>query len=202
MKILQLILLGILLSGCSGLLTSNSDVRYFYVLNPIDDIEVANKPARIRLSVQKPLVPDWLDSENIILLRTQNQVDYYAEARWVSDPSNMIGLIITESLLSNRVASNIFYDGVEAHADYVLITEVIAFGADYNNSDEESPVVHVKMQLRLVTPLGVPHYQFVVESHTEARANNMAAIIDAFDDSMEDCLNEIVRKTVHGLNIK
>jgi ABC-type uncharacterized transport system auxiliary subunit len=195
MKIIYLFIISVLLAGCSGLLTSNNDVRYFYVLNSIEDREIVKHRVPIRLSVKAPMVPEWLDTDSIILLRTKNHVDYYAGARWVSNPSSMLGPIITESLASNRVATDIFYDGAEAYADYILVTEVIAFDADYSEGEENAPIIHVKMQMRLLSPLGEQHYQFMVESYTEAEENNLASIIDAFDESLEQCLVEIVRQT-------
>jgi len=198
MKYLKLFIIVCLLTGCSGLLTSNEEIRYFYVLNPIPNISIVKQQAPIHLNVQTPIMPNWLDSQRIILLRTPTQVDFYEGARWIENPSRMLGQVITQSLIANNVAKDIFYISPGPRESYQLITEVMAFDADYYDMNQP-PTIHVQMQVKLIAPSGQQKYQFFIDDYTPAQQNNLTAIIAAFENSVQVCLGKIVEQTARGL---
>jgi ABC-type uncharacterized transport system auxiliary subunit len=193
MKKISLLLLVFTLVGCSSLLTSKQDIHRFYVINPISNVMGNRHAAPIRLNVQKPNVVDWLDTEKIILMRTPNQIDFFAGSRWVSKSSTMIGPAITQSLIANNVATDIVYAGVQRKADYNLVTNVVAFNADYS-STAQAPVIHIKMEFRLINTTGVVKRQFTIENYVPAAQNSLTAIVDAFQVNMQGCLEQMVNE--------
>jgi ABC-type uncharacterized transport system auxiliary subunit len=201
-NIIGIALLSIFLSACSSLLTSNDDVHYFYVVNPVGDVIKAKRPADTNLAVLDVKMPEWLDTQHIILRRGDNRIDYYAEARWATSASTMLTEIVSESLIANHVARNLVGMHAGMNADYLLVLEVTSFEAKYTSA-EAPPTVEVAMHGKLLAlPGEILHYQFTVKNSTKASSNNLSAIIRAFDSSTEACLTDVVERTAHGLAVK
>lgn len=176
--------------GCSSIFTMKDEVRYFYVLNAIPSISVVHT-APVRLMVQTPAVPEWLASKRIVLMRSQNQLDFYSHARWGANLSQMLGRVISDSLTNNRVARDIIYSDSSAQTDYMMVTEVLAFQAEYRDM-REAPVVHTQIQVKLLDGKGKLIHQFTVENYTPSKQNKLSAIVEAFELSNQGCLEKIV----------
>lgn len=201
-KYISIILLAFSLTACSSFFTSNDDVQYFYVLNPLDNTANIKQPANVNLAVPQVNMPEWLDSSHIVLRRGNNQLDYYAEARWAADAGIMLKEVVVDSLISNQVVTNVNQSQHKVHADYLLVLEVTSFEAYYPKPDAP-PVIKVAMHGKLIAmPGGTVHYQFNIENTTAAKSNNMSAIINAFDKSTQACLTELVQHTARGLAVK
>jgi cholesterol transport system auxiliary component len=199
MKLFSLILT-LFLMGCSSLLTSNENVQFFYVLNPIGEVVEVARPASVRLGVQRPVIPAWLDTDHIMLRRAQNQVDFYAGARWIENAGDMLGAVILQSLENNKVARDISYSGQETNTDYLLVVEVIGFQADYQ-SNEHPPVVEVALQVKLVSmPDNTIHSRFTIRHQVLAQKNQLRDIIKAFDAAVEESMIDLVEYTIIHLS--
>lgn len=199
------IILGIailFLTGCSSLFVSKDNVNEFYVLNPIGQVIEVEDAAPSRLAVQRPAIPEWLDTDRIMLRRKQNQVDFYAGSRWVMSAGDMVGFITAESLENNFITNDVYYSGAESLADYVLLMEVIAFDA-YYEEDGMPPVAEVTLQGRLLAmPDSLIHYSFTTTHRMQAKHNEMSGIVEAFDASLKACMVDVVKHTAKGLAVK
>ena len=197
MKYLAL-LFTVCLTACSSLLTSNENIQYFYVLNPVPEI-ITTTPAPVRLNVQRPIIPGWLDTDHIILRRAQNQLDYYAEARWVGNAGDMLSAVIMQSLENNHVVRDIFYQSTEIYADYLLVIEVVNFQAEYAPS-ETDPVVNVTLNAKLISVADNRiHSRVVIQNEVAASQNHMRNIVQAFDTAVELSMEELVEYTAISL---
>lgn len=198
MKVITLVL-SFLLTACSTLLTSNDNVQHFYVLNSVEEF-ISLTPAPLRLNIQRPVMLDWLDTDRIMLRHAQNQVDYYAEARWASNAGDMLGTVITQSLKNNHVANNIFYQGSEMNSDYLLVVEITRFQADYAllkpktaAEHQQPPIVKVALQAKLLSmPGNVLHSSFTINQQVPAQRNQLRDIIKAFDVAVEASMQDLV----------
>jgi ABC-type uncharacterized transport system auxiliary subunit len=202
MRILAVCAALLFLTGCSSFFVSKDEVNEFYVLNPIDEIIEVEDSAPVRLGLQRPSIPEWLDTNRIILRREENEVDFYAKARWVMSAGDMVGFITTESLENNSIANDVYYAGSETLSDYMLMMEVIAFDAYYED-DELPPVAEVTLQGRLLAmPDSLIHYSFTTTHRTQAANNEMSDIVEAFDTSLQACMEDVVFHTAKGLAVK
>ena len=209
MKLVSLFF-ALVLTGCASLLTSNANIHHFYVLNPVGEVIDADYPAPIRLAVQRPVLPGWLDTQNIMLRRAQNQVDFYAEARWVENAGDMLGQVITQSLENNYVVNDIHYSDDELHSNYILETEIIAFQADYppNYSQgqidaEQVPVVKFGLHAKLISmPDRKVHARFTINNQVVAKENRLREIIKAFDAAVQISMIQLVQYTARDLGVE
>lgn len=199
---LSMMLLTIMLISCSSLLTSNEKIRYFYVLNPVGEIMDIQYPAHVRLWVPEISIPEWLNTQKIILRHSNNRVDFYSEARWATEAGKMVRDIVVRSLENNRVATDVAMNRTNIEPDYRLDIEVFALQANYSKL-AEPPTAVVALQGKLISlPSGKIHYQFTVENRTKAKEDTLNAIVKALDTSMQESLEEVVERTAKGLAVR
>ncbi len=180
----QLILIGILLlSGCSGLLTSNQNIDQFYTLNALSYYESDHKRVDDFIMIQTPIIAKGLDDNRINLMHSPQRLDYYANARWSSSLNWMIQSSLIESFENSEVLSRVSGDTAGVKPDYQLLLEVYDFQAEYKEA-EKAPRIHIKLVAKLVSyPTRDLAASFTVESFQQSEENELGTIVQAFDDA-------------------
>ncbi len=195
MKILLTGLL-LLLSGCSGLLTSNQNVDQFYTVNAIKDYPNSHQSIDAVIVIQTPSVAKGLDNNKIMLMHSPQRQDYYAYARWSSTLSNMVQTSLIESFENSEVLERVSSDQGGLRPDYLLLLEVYDFQAEYTQS-ELPPTVHIKLVAKLVEyPTRSLLASFTAETFQQADENELADIVRTFDQAFKGAQALLIEETV------
>lgn len=169
----------------------------------------AGTPIPADLSVLRPRVRTGLDSDRIAVLYPDRRLDYLADARW-SGPVEAVMLDLT--LQAFRRDANLRSVHAEDSAfvgAYLLSIDVTDFQAEYaagaGGSDTEAagaaaPVVHVHLLASLGTAadrrmLG----RFEADARRPASANRVTAIVEAYDQAVEEALAQVVSASADAL---
>lgn len=179
------------LTACGNIL-GPPPASQIYVLRPALPGAGAGEKVAWALSIIKPDASDSLDTERIALSKSDTQLDYYANATW---PDRLPELIQTELLAgfeaSGRINS-VARDEDALHADYQLSTDVRDFEARYATPDG-APTVAVT----IIAHMAEAHSRKIVANlnvtlSEQASANNVDAVVQAFDAALAKAIAQIV----------
>jgi len=181
-----------LLAGCGAV---GPVMRPIYVLRPTLGAPPDIAPVRWQLVIAIPDAPASLDSERIAVSRTPDTLDYYADAIW-SDrlPLLFQGLVVEAFEASGKLPA-VARDTAGIHGDYLLLTELREFDADFSGG--ATPAAAVRLAVRLVR---LPAREIVgsitIEQRAPAGANTVDAAVAAFDQALGAALTQLVAWTL------
>jgi cholesterol transport system auxiliary component len=123
----------LVLAGCGSLLESELPAPQAYVLRlPARE---ATTPANTRpagsVLLQRPKAGPGLDSDRIVVLRSDNRFDFYAASRWASPAPDMIASFIVDSLRASGSFAAVFDDTAPYAPHYNLRCTLRRFESDY-----------------------------------------------------------------------
>ncbi|HLF66266.1 MAG TPA: ABC-type transport auxiliary lipoprotein family protein, partial [Gammaproteobacteria bacterium] len=95
------------LSACSGLLTSNQNVDKFYTLNAVNHFPDTTSFIDESFVIEEPIFAKGLDSDQIMLMRSQQRIDYYAGARWANKLNKMVQISLIESFENSQLLAKV-----------------------------------------------------------------------------------------------
>jgi len=196
------LLLGMALSvgGCSGL-HRGTPLPQTYVLRTAAAPAVASTPAAgaPTLRVGRTHTAPGLDSDRIVLMRSDHRLDYFAASRWAAALPDVVDALTAETLRNTGVWGTVSESGGGFPADYQLQIQIRRFEADYTESS--TPTVHVVLDCafgrrtdrELVTT-------FMAEGHVPASANRLSAVISAFEQAANAALATVVERSSAALS--
>ncbi|MCH7592020.1 MAG: membrane integrity-associated transporter subunit PqiC [Planctomycetes bacterium] len=194
---------GVMLSGCGGadlggIIGLPPPLR-IYMLRPTLTGGQAGPSVPWQLAISAPLAPASLDTVRIALTPTPSTMDYFSDASWPDRaPALVQGLLLEAFANTGRVAAARDTEGVAA--DYILRTALRDFQAVYSGGappvpgqPSPPPQVKVAIDARLVATSDrrIVGSLSVIET-ADAVANDLDAIIAAFNDALENTLIQIV----------
>lgn len=138
------------LAGCGSLLDSELPAPQAYVLRlPAREATtpVNTQPAGSVL-LQRPHAGPGLDSDRIVLLRSDSRFDFYAASRWAAPAPDMIASFIVDSLRASGSFSSVFDDTSPYAPRYDLRCTLRRFEADYTKGGR-APTVFVAFDCTL-----------------------------------------------------
>ena len=180
----------LVLAACGNILGPPA-ASQIYVLRPAAPTQGGEKISWA-LSIIKPDASDSLDTDRIALAKSDTQLDYYANAVW---PDRLPNLIQTNLLAgfeaTNRIDS-VARDEDALHADYQLSTDIRDFEAHYATPDG-TPTATVT----IIAHMAEAHSRRIVANLTvnftePASANNVDAVVQAFDTALAKAVAQIV----------
>tara|TARA_B100000686_G_C16576151_1_gene855612 strand:- start:4 stop:633 length:630 start_codon:yes stop_codon:yes gene_type:complete len=185
-----------MLGGCTSFITQAVDnPPALYRLTPKSTFGDGIYPVAWQLVVDQPYAEAAINSQRIALMYTPIQVDYYANANWTDRAPDMIQGLIVESFENSNMISSVGRQSAGLRSDFVLLPEVREFQAEYFES--EPPIAHVRVNVKLIK---MPDRAIVdnasFEAEIQAAANNMDAIVNAFDEALGKVLKGLVRWTL------
>jgi len=188
-------LAGLLLApaACS-LLPAGGAPPKLYSLTPAGDFPPG---ARVtwQLLVEPPVSPGALDTERIALRRSPISIDYFADAAWVDRAPSMLQSLLVQSFENSGRISAVARESLSLRADYILLVEMRHFEADYGAGDP--PTVHVQLGAKLIRmPERSIAAQQLAEGKALAAANQIPAIIEAFNDAFHQAARQMVEWTL------
>jgi cholesterol transport system auxiliary component len=126
-------------------------------------------------------------------------LDYYANASWVDVAPEMVQTALVQSFENSGAITGVARDSTRVRPDYVLVTELRDFQADYDTADGP-PNAHVRISARLMRL--VPDRAIIASQSFEAsvRADGTATerVVVAFDQATGQVAGQIVDWTLRA----
>jgi cholesterol transport system auxiliary component len=144
------------------------------------------------LSIVKPDASDSLDTERIALAKSDTQLDYYANAVWPDRLPHLIQTALLAGFEASGRIDSVARDDDALHADYQLTTDIRDFEARYATPDG-TPTAAVTV----IAHMAEAHSRKIVANLTvnlsePASANNVDAVVQAFDVALAKAIAQIV----------
>lgn len=188
---LPAVLVGVALAGCGGIL-SEAPKRQMYRLEPVLAVPTSVRRVPVQLLVAMPISPAGLDTSRIALSRTAESLDYYYDAEWTDRAPVMVQTALVDAFEKSGAVAGVARDSAALRADLVLETELRDFEAVYD-SPNATPRVSVALTARLIK---IPERnilaQTTVTRQVSAAANDVPAVVRAFDGALGAAAGEIV----------
>jgi cholesterol transport system auxiliary component len=180
------VLFGLVLTGCGGILSAPPQ-RQLYRLEPAL-VPLGRLPhVAAQLLVAVPIAPGGLDTSRIALSRSDVSLDYFADAEWTNRAP-----LLAQTALVDAVAR----DSVGLRADFVIETEIRDFEAVYD-SPNGPPQVSIAFTAQLIK---IPERKIVAQisvvRQAAAAANDVPAVVRAFDEALGAAVAEVVTRSV------
>ena len=184
-------------TGCASLL-GLSPAPHLYRLTPKSSYPANLPHPSVQLLVDVPLAPAGLDTGRIALSRSAVSIDYFADSEWIDRVPLMVQTALLDSFENSKAVTAIDREAVGLRADLILRTEIRHFEAVYSLPNG-APEVWVAISARLVNPTGrdiVANASF--ERRQQAKNNDIAQIVLAFDEALGGVMEDIVVWTVRN----
>lgn len=183
-----------LLAGC-GLLRGGAKAEQLYVLNAAP--AATGTPLPAVLAVPRPTAQPGLDTDRIALLRTGNELDYYAASHYAESLTKVLGVLAVQTLAGgDGFVTTVSSDRAAVHSDYEVLLTVRRFEADYAGG-KALPVIQVAIDCMLVanSPRVVLGSCDGAASESVG-ANRMSEIVAALERAAQSALAQIRTKAV------
>jgi cholesterol transport system auxiliary component len=180
------------LAACSGLLPAPAPAPSLYTQTAPPETSVAPaKPGTTQLLVQVPQAPAALDTARIALSHSPTNVEYYADANWADYAPAMLQALLIESLERGGGFAAVARSSLPLRGDVIVLTELRHFEAQYRGA-AGAPQIVIAMDVKLVRVSGgdiAAEKSFTATA--PAAANNVPAVVDAFDVAGHQILTDV-----------
>ena len=197
----------VLLAGGAGLLSACGSLQLIpmpptpqlYLLRP-KIMPPMGSPVAWRLAVAVPDAAASLNTARIALSRSATTMDYYANAAWDDRLPLLVQNLLLETFDSSGRIVSVGRDSAGLEVDYLLQTELRDFEAHYDTPDG-APKIMVSLQAKLAR---LPQREIVgtlnAVQQAQASANNLDAIVLAFDEAAAPAVAQIAAWTLSAPN--
>jgi cholesterol transport system auxiliary component len=201
-RLILMLPIGVLLSGCSGLLHSDSPPVQIYVLRAaVSPTLAANEQAqaldaaRASLQVLRPQADPGLSSELITLVERDHRMDHYAGSSWPGALPDVVETLAIDTLRASSQWSAVHDAPSPFSADYLLQINIRRFEADYT-AGGEAPKVYVTLDCTIARRIGRELLtSFVAEGVADAEANKMSAVVAAFEKAANQAVAAMAQRS-------
>ena len=187
-----LLLAGLLLAACTGIIPGTGEPLKLYTLTPKSSYGGALPKVDWQLVIETPIAPAGINTNRIALSHSPITLDYFAGATWTDSAPAMVQTLLVESFENTGRILAVGRESVGLRADYVLKLELREFQAAYA-TPETPPTVHVRIISKLVR---MPVREIVAAHITERKAvaasNTLDGVVAAFDEALGPVLKDIV----------
>jgi len=183
--------LALTLAGCGGIL-SETPKRQLYRLEPVLALPAPLPHVAAQLLVAVPQAPAGLDTARIALSRSAVSLDYFADAEWTDRAPLLVQTALVEAFEKSGALAAVARDSAALRADLVLETTIRDFQAAYD-SPTAPPRVAVALTAKLIK---IPERKIVAQTsvvrQAAASANDIPAVVRAFDEALGAAVSEVV----------
>ncbi len=192
----RLILAALALTPAScSLLSIGGAAPKLYTLTPASDFPAGGARVSWQLLVDVPAGAAALDTDRIALKRSPTTVDYFADAAWTDRAPLLVQSLLVQSLENSGRIDAVARELLALRADYVLLTELRDFEAEYTGAG--APIIHVLLGAKLIR---MPDRAIVAQQRFDATApataNEMPMIVQAFNVAFHQAARQIVDWTL------
>jgi cholesterol transport system auxiliary component len=217
-RLLLLVSMGVLVSGCSGLLQSKDPpIQIYYLraavsptvaaaeqqhaLNEARTAAATPTKAEVAptLQVPRPQADPGLATELITLIQPDHRMDHYAGSTWPGALPEVVETLAIDTLRASGRWSAVHDAPSPFTADYLLQINIRRFEADYTGGGD-APKVYVTLDCTIARRLGRELLtSFVVEGVADASANKMSAVVAAFEKAANMALGTMATRSAEAL---
>lgn len=181
----------LVLAACGNIL-GPPPASQIYVLRPAPPPAQGGEKVGWALAIIKPDASDSLDTDRIALAKSDTQLDYYANAVWPDRLPHVIQTALLAGFEASGRIDSVARDDDALHADYQLSADIRDFEARYATPDG-TPTVAVT----IIAHMAEAHSRkiaanFTVNLTEPASANNVDAVVQAFDVALAKAITQIV----------
>jgi ABC-type uncharacterized transport system auxiliary subunit len=202
--VVPLLALPLALAGCGGLLETTIPPPQAYVLRlPAATAPADAAPPPGALLVQRPEPGPGLDSDKIVLLRSDHRFDFYAASRWAAPAPDLLESLIVDVLGAGGKFAGVYDDASPYAPRYNLRCGLRRFEADYTSESEGSerggsggavPTVFVTLDCTVGRHRDRELLAaFRAEGSAVAADDRLNAVVAAFDRATATAVGEIER---------
>lgn len=184
-NLMRLSLLGLLsLAACGGLTTSDKPATRTWMLMPLEQPARSEAAATTTIDLSVAAVPG-LDTDKILTLSAEAELNSYAGARWADHAPEML-----ESLISRTLQGSGKFKLVASQADCDLRLEVQEFFA-YTGSSGPGAEVRIKLDGQYSCRSETPKY-IHLQASIPVNEDRMSMIVSAFQTGIDKVMNDLL----------
>ena len=184
------------LSACGGLLETTIPAPQSYVLRLPERTTPAASNRTGTLLLQRPEAGPGLDSDRIVLLRSDSRFDTYAASRWAAPAPDMLESLILDALRGGGAFAAVFDDSSPYAPRFDLRCTLRRFEADYTaGAGASAPVVFVALDCTLGRHRDRALLaSFTAQGSAVARADRLNDVVAAFTAATQAAVTELERQ--------
>ena len=180
----------LMITGCSGLHSKEGAPQTYTLVSVQSPAAVSTPAGAVTVQVLRPLAAPGLDTDGIALLRDTHRLDYFAASRWPAPLPDMLQTLAVDALRAAGHFRAVQPDATALLSDDVLQIEIRHCEVEY--SGDGSPVAHVQLMATLGQRSDRALLSSVTaESSKPAAANRMQSVVEAFQQAIDDALNQL-----------
>jgi cholesterol transport system auxiliary component len=162
-----------------------------FVLSPKSTYSPDLPKVEWQLAIDTPIAEAGLSSSRIALRHSALSVEYFARAAWTDTAPSMVQTLLVESFENTGKIVAVGRQSIALRGDYVLVTELREFQAEYDG--KPAPEIRVRLNAKLIRmPQRVIVANHTGESVLPAENGSLEAVVTAFDDA----LGKVLKRTV------
>ena len=200
LRSLALLCVSLGLGGCGGLFESTIPAQQSYVLR------LPSRPAQSEITkvagglrVQRPVAGPGLDSDRIVLLRSDRRFDVYAATRWAAPAPDLVASVLVDQLRGASLFSSVLDDTAPYAPRYTLRCGLNRFESDYTGGGR-APTIEVVLdctfgRYRDRTLLA----NFTAHGSAPAGYDRIGAVVAAFESATGKAVAELERNVADAL---
>ena len=197
-RLILMLSIGVLASGCSGLLHKDGPPIQVYVLRAVSSAPAASEQAP-SLQVLRPQADPGIASELITLVQSDHRMDHYADSSWAGALPDVVETLAMDTLRASGRWSAVHDSPSPFTADYLLQISIRRFEADYTGGGD-APKVYVTLDCTIARRLGRELLtSFVAEGVADADANKMSAVVVAFEKAANTALATMAQRSADAI---
>jgi len=183
-------------AGCGSLLDSKIAAPQSYVLRlPAREATTpANTQPAGSVLLQRPKAGPGLDSDRIVLLRSDSRFDFYAASRWAAPAPDMLASFIVDGLRASGSFSAVFDDTAPYAPRYNLRCALRRFESDYTKGGR-APTVFVAFDCTLGRHRDRELLSsFTAQGSAVAAADRLTDVVAAFETAATAAVGELEKQ--------
>jgi cholesterol transport system auxiliary component len=186
------------LAGCASLFVA-APPGNLYRLASVGNFPTDLRHVRAPLLIELPQAPAGIDTDRIALSKSPISLDYYADSVWTDPVPELLKNLLVISFENSEAITAFDRGSIGLRADFILQTEIRHFEAIYETAGGP-PRIWVAIIARLVA---LPQRTIVAQmrfgQRVSAAANNVPAIVTAFNSATDAVLRQVVLWTLNNL---
>ncbi|MFQ5533615.1 MAG: ABC-type transport auxiliary lipoprotein family protein [Sphingomonadales bacterium] len=193
-----LVVAGLLAGGCSPQidLFNSGPPASLYNLTPAKSAGDGGSAVDWALYIEDPTSTGALDSDRIAMRPSPNEVQYFADARWVDRAPRMLRSLLVESFENSGRIRSVTAEVTGLPYNYSLKVELRDFQAEVQGQDGV-PAVRVRLNAKIIrrAPISLIGARNFEEVQT-ASGTDMPSTIAAFDRATAAVLRDAIAWTL------
>lgn len=187
------------MTGCGSFFESSIPAPQAYVLRLPPPAAHAAGVSAGSVRVQRPEAGPGLDSDRIVLLRSDRRFDFYAASRWAASAPDLLESVLVDQLRGSGAFSAVFDDSTPYAPHYNLRCTLARFESDYT-SGGHIPTVQVALDCtfgrhRDRELLG----NFTARGSAPASDDRLGAVVAAFEAATAQAVTQLEKEISDAL---